>query len=136
MNEFDVYGAIFDDVLNMANEATDMLILKGPLPNSESIAMDIATGAPQSIMLSRSTLESVNIVINGKSDDMAKLRGEMGKIHAALTSAAAYPNKEQYQMTSIETTQAPSYADRESGGQWLYVSAIEVKFYHRKEIKQ
>ena len=39
----DVYSAILEDVHAIANEATDMLILKGPLPNSESIAMDIAT---------------------------------------------------------------------------------------------
>ena len=135
MNEFDVYGAILDDVLNMANEATDMLILKGPLPNSESIAMDIATGAPENVMLNRNTIESMNIVINGKSENMARIRRELGKVHAALTGKATYPNKEQYQITSIETIQAPSYADRESSGVWLYVSAIEVKFYHRKEIK-
>lgn len=132
----DVYSAILEDVHAIANEATDMLILKGPLPNSESIAMDIATGAPESVMLNRNTVESVNIVINGKSENMARIRGEMGKVHAALTGAAAYPNKEQYQITSIETTQIPSYADRESSGVWLYVSAIEVKFYHRKEIAQ
>lgn len=135
MNYFDVYGAVLEDVLKIANDATDMLILKGALPNGESISMDIATGAPQTVMLNRNTVESMNIVINGKSDDMAKLRGEMGKVHAALTGAK-YPNKEQYQITSIETTQIPSYADRESGGKWLYVSSVEVKFYHRKEISK
>lgn len=135
MSYFDVYGAVLEDVLKIANDATDMLILKGALPNSESISMDIATGATRNVMLNRNTVESMNIVINGKSDDMAKLRGEMGKVHAALTGAK-YPNKEQYQITSIETTQIPSYADRESSGVWLYVSAIEVKFYHRKEIAQ
>ena len=65
MNYFDVYGAVLEDVLEIANDATDMLVLKGALPNSESIAMDIATGAPQNVMLNRNTVESMNIVING-----------------------------------------------------------------------
>lgn len=134
MNFVDVYGAILEEVQGMAQDATSMLVLKGALPNGESISMDIATGAPETVMLNRSTLESINIVINGKSADMAKLRAEMSRVLAALTSTAAYPNTQHYQITSIETTQAPSYADRESSGQWLYVSAVEVKFYHRKEI--
>lgn len=127
----DVYSAVLDDVVSMAQTATAMTIRKGAMPADESVSIAISNGGPDVTMLDRSTTEGINVVINGKSKDMPAVRAALGAIHRHLTRAAGYPNTEQYQIYAIETTSAPAYAGREPNNQWLFVSAVLVKIYFR-----
>lgn len=127
----DIYAAILDEMVSMAQAATSLNVFKGPMPAEESVALDIANGGTETVQFSRDTLESVNLVINGKSGDMATVRQALGQIHAALTRAASYPNDARHQIYAVVTTRSPSYAGREPNDQWLFVSAVTVRFYYK-----
>lgn len=126
---------VYDDVLNAIISAVQALtalrILKGPMPANESIAIDIGAGGPDRIMLNRSTLESLSIVINGKSQQMVTVRGALDAIHQGLSRTAQYEDNDNFQIYSVETTSAPSYAGREPNDQWLFVSSMRVRFYNK-----
>lgn len=129
-----MYARILDEIIAMVQGRVTLPIYKAALPAEESIAMDVGPGGPERILLNRSTLESVSVVINGKSRDMQKVRGELDAIHRALTRAAKYASNDDYQIYSVETTSAPRYAGREPGDQWLFVSSVTVKFYDKEGV--
>lgn len=126
-----MYGDVLNAIIAAAQQLTTMQIFKGPMPADESIAIDIGAGGPDRIMLNRSTIESITIVINGKSRQMATVRGALDAIHQGLSRAAQYENNDNFQIYSVETTSAPSYAGREPNDQWLFVSSMRVKFYNK-----
>ncbi len=128
----DVYAAVLQDVVALARTATALPVFKGPMPADDAIAIDLASGGSDSVMLNRATIDSVTIVINGKHHDMPTLRDALGAIHRALTRASAYPSNDRYQLYAAVTTRAPCYADREQGDQWLFVSAVTVRFYNKQ----
>ena len=126
-----MYGDVLNAIIAAAQQLTTMQIFKGPMPADESIAIDIGAGGPDRIMLNRSTIESITIVINGKSRQMTTVRGALDAIHQGLSRAAQYENNDNFQIYSVETTSAPSYAGREPNDQWLLVSSMRVKFYNK-----
>lgn len=126
-----MYGDVLNAIIAAAQQLTTMKIFKGPMPADESIAIDIGAGGPDRIMLNRSTLESLSIVINGKSQQMVTVRGALDAIHQGLSRTAQYEDNDNFQIYSVETTSAPSYAGREPNDQWLFVSSMRVKFYNK-----
>lgn len=126
-----MYGDVLNAIIAAAQQLTTMQIYKGPMPADESIAIDIGAGGPDLIMFNRSTIESITIVINGKSRQMATVRGALDAIHQGLSRAAQYENNDNFQIYSAETISAPSYAGREPNDQWLFVSSMRVKFYNK-----
>lgn len=126
-----MYGDVLNAIIAAAQQLTTMQIFKGPMPADESIAIGIGAGGPDRIMLNRSTIESITIVINGKSRQMATVRGALDAIHQGLSRAAQYENNDNFQIYFVETTSAPSYAGREPNDQWLFVSSMRVKFYNK-----
>ena len=126
-----MYGDVLNAIIAAAQELTTMQIFKGPMPADESIAIDIGAGGPEHIMPNRSTIESLTIVINGKSRQMATVRGALDAIHQGLSRATQYENNDNFQIYSVETITAPGYAGREPNDQWLFVSSMRVKFYNK-----
>ncbi len=128
----DVYAAVLEDIIALARGATALPVFKGPMPADNAVAIDLSAGGSDAVMLSRATIESVDIVINGKHRDMPAIRDALGAIHRALTRASAYPNNDRYQLYAVTTARAPCYAGREPGDQWLFVSAVTVRFYDKQ----
>lgn len=131
-----MYAEILDEIIAMVQGSVTLPVYKAALPAEESIAIDMGPGGPERILFNRSTLESVSVVINGKSRDMQRVRGELDAIHRALTRAAKYANNTAYQIYAVETTSAPRYAGREPGDQWLFVSSVTVKFYDKEGVNE
>ena len=129
-----MYARILDQIIAMVQGIVTLPIYKAALPADESIAIDIGAGGSDSVMFNRATLESISVVINGKSRDMQKVRGELDAIHHALSRASVYARNDEYQIYAVETTGAPRYAGRDPGDQWLFVSSVTVKFYYKEGV--
>ena len=74
----------------------------------------------------------VSIVINAKSANQQDALEWLALIHEALTLTESYPSGTNWQITNIESSELPSYIDREQNKQYLYGSAVRVYYYIKK----
>ena len=118
-----VYDEVLLSVIAMAEEATLYAsIIIGPMPPDNGLCMAWGSGAPNEIYLD-----------NGKHTDQQTVSNQLGAIHKNLSRRKWYPQNENFQILDISTSTAPQYVGREENDQWLYGSALRVKFYDRGE---
>ena len=107
-------------------------VVIGPLPPDNGIAIAYSSGAPEGTSMDKGMAWEMDLTLNGKHSDQETVLAALADIHAALTRIKDYPRDDTWQITNIETLSGPSYLDREENetAQWLYGSALRVKFYY------
>lgn len=109
------------------------VIRRGPLDVGNAIGMELGPSGPESIFLTKNTVNALDVVLNGKHADMAVLSAALNRIHHRLTRAKAYPTARGWQMTNIRTTSLPRLIGREEDNSWLMGSALSVTFFYKGE---
>ena len=104
----------------------------GSLPADNGIAMHIVIGSPDTTFQSKSSVQEIQCAIYAKNFDAEKASNALNDIHQALTQTKTYPQTNDYQIVNIITTESPNYLDREDNGQWLYSSAVSIRFFFKK----
>lgn len=123
---------IFTNVVTLAQAAVSPSIVAGALPPLDGVAMAISTGATDDTMLDKGLKQQISIVINSKSSDQQNALEWLALIHEALTMTESYPTGTNWQITNIESSELPTYIDREQNNQYLYGSAVRVYYYVKK----
>ena len=124
-----VYDDVLAAVVELANQTNPYAkVTIGPLPPSNGISVAGSAGNLNTF-LDKKAAVSMSAVLNAKHKDQRKAADALGKIHTALNMTKTYPSADNFQITNIETINAPSYLGREQNQQWLYGSSLEVKFF-------
>lgn len=123
---------MFTNVLNLAQAAVTPSIVIGPLPPLDGISMALTSGSTDTTSLDKGQRQTVSIVINAKSSNQQNALEWLALIHEALTLTESYPSGTNWQITNIESSELPSYIDREQNDQYLYGSAVRVYYYIKK----
>lgn len=133
MSDISAYQDIFTHVVSMAQTAFQSpVIVVGSLPPLDGVSMAITTGMTESTYLDKGFSQHISIVINAKSANQQDALEWLALIHEALTLTESYPSGTNWQITNIESSELPSYIDREQNKQYLYGSAVRVYYYIKK----
>ena len=127
--------SVYDDVLNAVIDLAEQIelyskIIISPLPPEDGISIAWSSGSLHTFMDKKAAV-AMSAVLNSKSKDQEAAAGVLGRLHTFLNMRKDYPAAENFQITNIATTGAPTYLGREENNQWLYGSSLEVKFYLR-----
>lgn len=127
--------SVYSDVLNAVVGLINSLDLYanaviGPLPPNNGISVAWAT-SDYTPFMSKTAAVGITAVVNAKNTDQKAALDALGTIHTALSMSTSYPSADNFQITDISTSTAPSYMGREQNKQWLYGSSLRVKFYLR-----
>lgn len=125
----DIQNAVIDLAQATSPYAT---IEIGALPPDNGICMTYSSGSPDTTFMDKSAAYSMDMVCNGKHTDQQILTDALANIHEALTQETNYPTSENWQITNIITTSAPTYLDRQPNDWYMYGSSLQVKFYYRR----
>lgn len=106
-------------------------IMIGPLPADNSICMGISAGYDENSFMSRNAVVTLDVVCNGKHTDQQTVSEALNVIHAALTRATSYPTGTGWQILNITTSALPSCIEKQDNGQFLYGSALTIKYYDK-----
>lgn len=129
-----VYDSVLLSIIQMAQETSPYAnITIGPLPPDNGLSVMWGAGGPTEIYMDKNTLVEIPVILNGKNTDQQFLSETLGSIHKNLSRRKWYPMTNGYQIVDINTSTAPQYVGREENSQWLYGSALRVKFYDRGE---
>lgn len=128
------YQDMFTHVVSMAQTAVTPVIVIGSLPPLDGISMAISTGVTNDTMLDKGMTQQISVVINSKSSNQQNALEWLALIHEALTMTETYPSGTNWQITNIESSELPTYIDREQNNQYLYGSAVRVFYYIKKGI--
>lgn len=128
------YQDMFTHVVSMAQTAVTPVIVIGSLPPLDGISMAISTGVTNDTMLDKGMTQQISVVINSKSSNQQNALEWLALIHEALTMTESYPSGTNWQITNIESSELPTYIDREQNDQYLYGSAVRVFYYIKKGI--
>lgn len=125
--------SVYNDVLTAvqglaAQGAPGELLIIGSMPPDNGISIAWAGGYLNTFVDKRAAVE-MSAVLNAKNTDQEKAAALLSDIHTSLNMRKEYPAAENFQITNIETSSAPSYLGREENDQWLYGSSLTVKFY-------
>ena len=127
------FNNILNDVIDMAEETKPYSKISiGSNPPKNGLAMILSTGFPELTDFEKGLIGRHSILLNGKHSKQDKVYDAICKIHEALTRIKKYPNNDVYQILDISSTTYPTLIDREDNGQYIYGSALEVKFYWKK----
>ena len=126
------YQDMFTHVVSLAQAAVTPVIVIGSLPPLDGISMAISTGVTNDTMLDKGQKQQISVVINAKSSNQQNALEWLALIHEALTLTESYPSGTNWQITNIESSELPSYIDREQNNQYLYGSAVRVYYYIKK----
>lgn len=107
-------------------------VVIGSLPPLNGYAVSFAGGAPIGTFFSLTTDESLPVAFNGKGTDQQEVASSMDMVHKALTTAAALPFTQHWQIYAIETISAPQLIGREENKNWIFGSSFRVKFYSKE----
>ena len=108
------------------------IIVVGALPPLDGVSMAITTGMTESTYLNKGFSQHISVVINAKSTDQQNAFEWLSLIHEAITMTESYPSGTNWQITNIESSELPTYIDREQNNQYLYGSAVRVYYYIKK----
>lgn len=128
------YQDMFTHVVSMAQTAVTPVIVIGSLPPLDGISMAISTGVTNDTMLDKGMTQQISVVINSKSSNQQNALEWLALIHEALTMTETYPSGTNWQITNIESSELPTYIDREQNNEYLYGSAVRVFYYIKKGI--
>lgn len=124
-----VLREVMEAVVQMAQSADGVYatIVNASLPPDNGISMTLAGGGSEPFF-SLSQRINLSVVINAKNTEQQAAIDALANIHAALTRTKSLPSTSDWQITAITTTNEPSFLSREENAQWLYGSAVDVKF--------
>lgn len=124
-----VYNDVLAAVQGLAAQAAPgELLIIGSMPPDNGISIAWAGGYLNTFVDKRAAVE-MSAVLNAKNTGQEKAAALLSDIHTSLNMRKEYPAAENFQITNIETSSAPSYLGREENEQWLYGSSLTVKFY-------
>lgn len=123
----DVLTAVVD-LINGLNPYSTVTV--GPLPPNNGISIAWTTSA-NNIFFDKFSSVEMTAMLNGKNTDQQTVLNGLSQIHTGITLQKTFPSAENFQITDISTSTAPTYMGREENKQWLYGSSLRVKFYLR-----
>lgn len=107
-------------------------VVIGSLPPLGGYAVSFVGGAPRATFRTLvNSDQELPVQFTGKNANQQQLAAAMETVHQALTTAAALPFAEKWQIYAIETTSAPQLIGREENINYIYGSSFRVKFYAR-----
>ena len=106
-------------------------VVIGSLPPLGGYAVSFVGGAPRAMFWPLTSDQELPVQFTGKNADQQQLAAAMESAHQALTTAAALPFSDGWQIYAIETTSAPQLIGREENINYIYGSSFRVKFYAR-----
>ncbi len=107
-------------------------VVIGSLPPLGGYAVSFVGGATRAAF--RTLINSdqeLPVQFTGKNADQQQLADAMETVHQALTTTAALPFAENWQIYAVETASAPQLIGREENINYIYGSSFRVKFYAR-----
>lgn len=111
---------------------TGSAVVIGSLPPLNGYAVSFAGGAPRATFRTLvNSDQELPVQFTGKNVNQQQLAVAMEAVHQALTTAAALPFADGWQIYAIETTSAPQLIGREENINYIYGSSFRVKFYAR-----
>lgn len=124
-----VYDDVLTSVISLAEQA-DLYshIVIGPMPPKNGISIAWATGNLNTF-LNKKAAVVMSAVFKLQKFRSGNRVGYFGENSHVFKYAKNYPESDNFQITNIKTTSAPSYLGREENDQWLYGSSLEVKFF-------
>lgn len=119
-------------VMGMAQAAVDGYTLhRGPLLPGPDISMEPDPSGAQTYFFDKNAVYSLGLVFNGKSQDMAKITGDLGRVQGYLTRSHYYPAGQAWQILRILPQSTPAMIERQDDGYWVYACSVSVEFYYR-----
>ena len=104
----------------------------GAMPADNGIGVEISTGSPNTTFMTKGMQYEFQMVLNGKNSDQELVFDTLNDIHQLLTQETVYPSTTDYQIMYIKTTATPNYIGRQENKQYLYGSALSVRFFYKK----
>lgn len=101
----------------------------GALPADNGISCYIATGSPETTFMTKGMAYQMTVTLNGKHTNQQTVSDTLNNIHKSLTQKKSYPQTDDYQITDIGTVSSPNYIERDANRQYLYGSALQIKFF-------
>lgn len=128
-----VINDVLHAVIGMINDTQPYAnVVIGAMPADNSLACAISTGASEGTFFNKEMPYQFSMVLNGKHHNQRTVSDTLNDIHQVLTQSTTYPATDAYQITDIETESSPSYIGREENKQYLYGSALRVRFFYKK----
>lgn len=104
-------------------------IKRGALGTGDYLACQIGPSSPDEVYLDKARYIPIDLTINGKHENQARLSEDMNLIHEQLTSCFAYPGGDGWRVVDITTTTLPQIIGREADNRWIMASSLGVKLY-------
>jgi hypothetical protein len=102
----------------------------GSMPENDGLAMYLGPGSPDAEYFSKNSLNSFDVVLNGKHSNQQTVLKALSNIHVSLSQLRSYPSGEGWKILNIRSTTAPNFIEQEASSlQWLYGSILEVQFF-------
>lgn len=102
-------------------------ITRGALGTGSDLTCEIGPSSPAEVYLDKDQYITIDLTINGKNDNLARLSEDMNLIHHDLTSRREYPSGTGWQVVDITTYTLPQVIGREDSNLWIMASSLAVK---------
>ena len=124
-----VYSDVLTTVVTLINNLDLYAVATiGALPPTNGISV-AWTSSTNNLFFDKKATVEMTALVNAKNSDQQIALEALSDIHTSLNFMTAYPETDNFQITNIETSSAPTYMGRESNNQWLYGSSLTIKFY-------
>ena len=110
-------------------------ITRGALGTGDDLTCEIGPSSPAEVYLDKGQYITLDLTINGKHWNLARLSEDMNEIHYDLTSRTEYPSGTAWQIVDITTYTLPQIVGHEDDNKWMMASSLSVKIkLDRKDV--
>lgn len=130
-------NAAIEAVMDMI-DALDLFdtITRGALGTGDDLTCEIAPSRPSEVYLDKGQYIIIDLTINGKHWNLARLTEDMDKIHEDIPFRTSYASGNGWQIVDITTYTFPQVIGREVDNKWIMASSLAVKVkLDRKEVQ-
>ena len=110
------------DALNLYDTIT-----RGALGTGNDLTCEVAPSSPAEVYLDKAQYITIDLTINGKHDNLAKLSEDMNLIHEEIPFSKQYTSGTGWQIVDITTYTFPQVIGREDDNKWIMASSLAVK---------
>lgn len=129
-----IVNEVMEAIIAIAQETGPFAaIRRGPLAAGRALSMELGPSGPETAFLTKNTVTALDVVLNGKHEDLSALSEALERIHHSLSRAKVYPRAKGWQITDIRTTSLPRLIGRDEDNSWLMGSALTARFFYKGE---
>ena len=110
------------DALNLYDTIT-----RGALGTGDDLTCEVAPSSPAEVYLDKTQYITIDLTINGKHENLAKLSEDMNLIHEEIPFRTQYTSGTGWQIVDITTYTFPQVIGREDDNKWVMASSLAVK---------